>query len=340
MRVHVDQGGLHVQKNHDQRKASAGQAPAVGLGSGMQQRAILDPAPVDERLHLASIREMRRRRSRIARDGELGLRVRDRQETARQGAAVQVVQDAPDVALPMGAKEKPVIVAVLETDGRMRQGVPLHQTADAARLGRSRFQKALPHRGVGEQTLDLDGGARRPAGGGALHDRAALQPETAALRGGRRPGNDGDAADRADAEQGLAPETEGGNGIQLAGFLQFAGGVPLKGQGQTVRRNARAVVFDLDELQAALHQTRLDRPRAGINAVLDQFLHRVDGAFDHFAGGNLGHDVGGEQLDVHTARNGTGGRALAIRTRASATRRLGAGGRITGAQDQFPSASP
>jgi hypothetical protein len=59
------------------------------------------------------------------------------------------------------------------------------------------------------------------------------------------------------------------------------------GESQIFRRHARAIIEDADEPAPTLLEADLDASRAGIDGVLDQFLHRRGRAFDHLAGGNL-----------------------------------------------------
>ena len=51
--------------------------------------------------------------------------------------------------------------------------------------------------------------------------------------------------------------------------------------------NARAVIGDADQVQPAAGGDDLDARRAGIERVLDQFLHHARRTLDDFAGGDL-----------------------------------------------------
>jgi len=50
--------------------------------------------------------------------------------------------------------------------------------------------------------------------------------------------------------------------------------------------------------EAATGQLHLDAGGAGINTVFDDFFERGGGAFHHFAGGNLVHEVVGQGMDT------------------------------------------
>ncbi len=56
------------------------------------------------------------------------------------------------------------------------------------------------------------------------------------------------------------------------------------GEPQLIRLHADAVVFDENEIGAAIRHRNVDAPRAGIERVLGQFFHRARRAFHHFAG--------------------------------------------------------
>ncbi len=61
--------------------------------------------------------------------------------------------------------------------------------------------------------------------------------------------------------------------------------------------HAGAVVGHLDAVDAAAVERDGDAGGAGVERVLDQFLHRGGGAFDHLAGGDAVDGVGGEDAD-------------------------------------------
>ena len=57
----------------------------------------------------------------------------------------------------------------------------------------------------------------------------------------------------------------------------------LDGKRQVLRTHAGPVVADTDETLAAAAKGHVDLPRAGVNGILDEFLHHTGGAFDHLA---------------------------------------------------------
>jgi hypothetical protein len=105
-------------------------------------------------------------------------------------------------------------------------------------------------------------------------------------------------ADAGDAGQGLAAKTHGGNGREVLGALDFAGGVAFEAEQRVVAAHARPVVGHAHEAAAAGLDFDGDARRLRIERVFDQFLHDAGGALDHFAGGDLVGNLFGKQADA------------------------------------------
>jgi hypothetical protein len=69
------------------------------------------------------------------------------------------------------------------------------------------------------------------------------------------------------------------------------------GERQFPARNAATVVADPDELHAAAGELDADLARAGVDAVLDEFLERRRRSIDDFARGDLADEQIGQYLD-------------------------------------------
>ena len=110
------------------------------------------------------------------------------------------------------------------------------------------------------------------------------------------------AADGGDRGQGFAAEAQGGDGEQVFGVLQLAGGVALEGQQGIVAHHAAAVVDDLDELLAAGLDVDPDARGAGIQRVLQQLLDHRGGTLDDLTGGDLVGNVLGEYVNSSHGR--------------------------------------
>ena len=78
---------------------------------------------------------------------------------------------------------------------------------------------------------------------------------------------------------------------------ELRGGVALDRELEVLGGHAGAVVDDADEPASAALDRHLDRAGAGIDRVLDQFLHRRRRALDHLAGGDAVDEDGIEAAD-------------------------------------------
>ena len=95
------------------------------------------------------------------------------------------------------------------------------------------------------------------------------------------------ARDRGDRGQRFAAEAVAGDALQIVERGDLAGGMAGERQRQVVGFDAGAVVGDADQPDAAFLQLHVDFRRAGVEAVLEQFLEHRSGPLHDFAGGNL-----------------------------------------------------
>jgi len=71
------------------------------------------------------------------------------------------------------------------------------------------------------------------------------------------------------------------------------------GEREIAMGHAAAVIGDADAPPAAAIGENVDAAGAGVDGVLDQFLHHARGTFDHLAGGDAVDDLFGELADGH-----------------------------------------
>ena len=155
----------------------------------------------------------------------------------------------------------------------MAQGQMLHHAGHRRTLGAVLLHELHPGGGVVEEIPDADGGALRAAGRLRLAGLAALQMER---RAHLRTGGAGKDIHTAD----------GGDGGQIGGGTELAGGMAQKGGRQLLRRNAAAVVGDADVGQAAVLDLRHDGGGSRVDGVLQQFFDDAGGTLHHLAGGD------------------------------------------------------
>ncbi len=99
-------------------------------------------------------------------------------------------------------------------------------------------------------------------------------------------GGDGEPRDGTDGRQRLAAKAERGDVREIVftvGARQLRGRMAFDGKAQIGSRHALAIVFDKDEVGAAIGNGDDNAPRARIERVFDQFLGRTRGTLDHLA---------------------------------------------------------
>src|SRR6185437_2842305 len=105
-----------------------------------------------------------------------------------------------------------------------------------------------------------------------------------------------------DTGQRLAAKAEGGDALQVSQRVNLAGGVAGEGQRHIIRRDARAVVADADQVEAAARDLQPNRAGVGVQRVLDQLFDHRRGPLDHLSGGDLGGDIARQLADWHVNR--------------------------------------
>ena len=103
---------------------------------------------------------------------------------------------------------------------------------------------------------------------------------------------------RADRRQRLAAKAERADGDEIV-VGELRGGVPLDREREIGARHALAVVGHADEPPAAAVGEHVDAAGAGIERVLDEFLHHARRTLDHLAGGDAVDDRLGKLADRH-----------------------------------------
>ncbi len=203
----------------------------------------------------------------------------------------------------------------------MRHGQPLHHLGDGERLGAVGLEEFQPRRRGRKQFADLDARTRRRSRGRDLPLDACIDQDREAAQRAGRAGGDREPADRTDRGQGLAAKAQRHDRHQIA-VGQLGGGVTLDGEREILRRHAATVVDDAQQPAPTGLDLHGDRARAGVDGVLDQFLHGRGRPLHHLAGGDAVDQHGVEPPDVRRGgvtivASGLGRRHDGIRSRDS-----------------------
>ena len=202
-----------------------------------------------------------------------------------------------------GAAGRPVEgSADIARKGEARRGMAerqaLDDVGDRLRFAPVGFEELEPRRRRSEQVARLDPRADSPGAGLDRALRPVLDDEPQARRSALRPGADLQPGDGGDRGQRLAAEAEGGDRSQVA-VGDFRGRMPLDREREVGFVHAAPVVGHADEAPAARLDRDLDRPRAGVESVLDQFLGGRGRPLDHLAGGDAIDEQGIEAANSH-----------------------------------------
>jgi hypothetical protein len=104
---------------------------------------------------------------------------------------------------------------------------------------------------------------------------------------------------RCDGAEGLPAKTQGGDGVQIAGVVDLAGGVPLKCQGAVLRLDPAPIVRNPDLFDAAALDLDGDHGGAGIDGVFDKLFDDGNGAFNDFTSGDPVRGESIQYVDLH-----------------------------------------
>lgn len=171
---------------------------------------------------------------------------------------------------------------------------------DVGELGFLGAEKFLSGGDVEEQLSHLDGGAAGSPGGFYVHQFAAEHYQLGGLAVAvlLLPGGEGEPAHARDARQCLTPETHGGDGAEVGGFLDLGGGVALQAEQGVIATHSESVVGDPDQAPSARLHLHGDARCAGIEGVFDQLLHDAGGTLHHLASGDLVGDLLGQKANA------------------------------------------
>ena len=173
---------------------------------------------------------------------------------------------------------------------RVGQGQALDGGKDGGPLCGVFFHKFQPGGGVEEQVPDHHSGAQGAARLLRLAIDAPLQGQGGAKLGVGGAGEHLHPADGGNGGQGLPPEAQGADGLQVVFRAQLAGGVSEEGGLHFSGRDAASVVGDPEKGHASVGNFHGDGAGPGVDGVFHQLLGHAGRPLHHLAGGNeVGH---------------------------------------------------
>ena len=187
----------------------------------------------------------------------------------------------------VGGKGEFAIADILKSTLRVGQGVTVYDSGDMTGLGGRATEEFAARGHVEKDILDINDGAHRQAGWQVADDSSAFDAHLRAGFGAAVTAAKRQAADCGDAVEGFTAKTECGDGVEVGGAVQLAGGVALEGQRQFSGGDAVPVVGNAQQPLATFPDLDLHLGRAGIEAVLDQLFGDIGRPLHHFTGGDF-----------------------------------------------------
>ncbi len=302
MNVDVDEAGIAADEQCHGGMAPGRQHVDVGGAHGAQQQLVLHGSAVDVEVERTGIAAVPRRQAGKAIERDTLARRRHRQRVRTEIATEhlgQPLQQAVGAGAAGGMVEAGGVGrGQRETHLRMRHGEPAQHVGDGAGLGLVALEEGEPRRRRREEIAHLDAGAGRLRPGPHLALAAGIDLQHVAGLGACGPRGDGEQRHRGDGGQRLATEAERTDAGEIA-VRKFGGGVALHRQFEVGGIHAGAVVDNADQSASASLDGHLDAPRAGVERVLDQLLHRRGRPLHHLAGGDAVDQHAVEPADRH-----------------------------------------
>ena len=297
-RVNVDVNLLrgHLQKEQHHGEAGGRKDVAVGLAECVEDQLVADEALIDEDVDGVAIELLQLRLGDEAGEaevagvgwgvvgvalpggrlgqsgvGEVGLGGSGEHEA--KGVLAEDLEE-PLAVVGHGRSDQQGLGGGVEFEvaGGMGEGVVGDKSGDVREFGLLRLEELAAGGGVEEEVADGEGGTGRQAGVFDAEDVAAGDLDEGTGSVFRGAGFEGEAGDAGDGGQGLSTEAEGGDGEQIVGGAELAGGVALEGEQGVVADHAVTVVDDANELAATGFDLDADAGGSGIEGVFEQLL--------------------------------------------------------------------
>ena len=296
MDVHIHRPWIERQKQEISGLPLPMQQLGIGLPHGVRNHPVAHIAAVDEEVLAICARLRRLWRAgkageRHAAGGSLHHHARFGELAAEHRRGALCDRLAADV--PAGAPVMPQRKA----DLRMREREAAEHLVAMAEFGLLALQEFAPRRRIEVEVLDRHRRAGGARSGLDFADIRAFGADHATVLRPFGAAADGEARHRGDRRERLAAKAHGGDALEIGEARDLARGVARERERQLVAPDAGAVVLDLDAPHAAFVERHRDRPRAGVERVLEQLLQHRSGPLDDFAGRDLAHQQIGKDAN-------------------------------------------
>src|SRR5216117_3153598 len=169
----------------------------------------------------------------------------------------------------------------------MAYGLQMNLMLDVTAFGTFRTKK-FPARGqVIKKRAHLDLRSRRFTAIAHNVKLAAINDNFGSCDRVRLARSQAKSRDAGDAWQGFAAKSQRGHRFKISSRPDLARGMPLQGKERVIAIHAAAVIDYANQRNSPATNDDVDFARAGVDAVLDQFLHHRRRALHDFAGSYL-----------------------------------------------------
>ena len=179
----------------------------------------------------------------------------------------------------------------------MGQGEPLDRVGRGALFGRHGFEELEPRRRIEKQVAHFDPGAGRHRTLRNPLDLAADRDNLDTVVVDRSPRPQHHSRDARDRRERLATKAQRVNRSQIRRVANLGGGVAAQRQNGVLPAHSAAVIRNHQQRSAAALDFYRNRPRSGVERVLDQLFERGRRALDHLARRNLAGHLLGQYMD-------------------------------------------
>ena len=284
MHVDIDQMGIHLHIEHDDRKTVFRQIRMIGIQHRFLQMIAAYHPPVDEQKDEILGGTVVLWLDRHAAQTVIEVFSIDLDRALGHAAVIHLHQDLTQIAAAFRLKDGPAVMAQRKADLWIGERKFLHDIRDQRKLILRRLQMLETRRGTLKQMLDANARSQRTRSRASADKLTVTNFDRAGFAAVvRLQKHMGYGSDR---RQGLPAKPHRMNVPQIIFLFHLAGGVTLKGRRRILCVHPFPVIGDRDAFDAALHDIDRDRLRLRIDAVFDQLFYDPAGPLHHFTGGD------------------------------------------------------